>query len=119
MKVDMTGKFKGEVSEEIASRYLVEEGYEIKERNFRSGKSEIDIIAKDGNFLVFVEVKSRRTTKFGYPEDSITRSKFAALARGAETYRKQIEWSGPFRFDAVSIVFGETTDLKHLKDIVV
>ena len=58
----------GKRGEDLATEYLMKKGYKILERNFRAGKCEIDIVAKDGQKLVFVEVKTRKTDYFGQPE---------------------------------------------------
>ena len=67
----------GKKAEILASIFLEEKGYEIIARNYRSGRAEIDLIAKKGIFVVFVEVKSLTNTKFGNPEISVTKNKKA------------------------------------------
>ena len=65
----------GREGERIAVDYLTEKGYRILRRNYRFGRGEIDIIAQDGTELVFVEVKTRRTSAFGEPEEAVTPKK--------------------------------------------
>jgi putative endonuclease len=78
----------GNEGEDIASDYLKKNGYEIIERNYRFHKGEIDIVAKDNetNYLVFVEVKSRKSLEYGKPEYAITPAKAKQLKRMANYY---------------------------------
>ena len=78
----------GNEGEDIASDYLEKNGYEIIERNYRFHKGEIDIVAKDNetNYLVFVEVKSRKSLEYGEPEYAITPAKAKQLKRMANYY---------------------------------
>jgi putative endonuclease len=99
---------EGAHGEEIASRFLVEHGYRIIERNFRFRRSgEIDIIARDGDELVFCEVKMRWSDAFGLPEEAVTPSKQRRIRKIAAAYLavKGIE-DRPCRFDVVSIRSG-------------
>ena len=78
---------KGATAEDLAADFLTAKGMNIIKRNFHFGREgEIDIIARDGNILVFVEVKSRRTSDFGTPEDGVTFAKRKFLRRAAEGY---------------------------------
>ncbi|MEJ5305116.1 MAG: YraN family protein [Ignavibacteria bacterium] len=106
-------KSLGKKGEDIAEELLRSKGYQILKRNFRFGKGEIDIIAKDGDCLVFVEVKSRKNYDFGEPEYSITKSKQKQLKRIAEGYfyvngiNEQL-----CRFDVITIVGEKEDELK-------
>lgn len=103
----------GKKGEEIAEELLRSKGYKIIKRNFRFGKGEIDIIAKDGDCLVFVEVKSRKNLDFGEPEYSITKSKQRQLKKIAEAYfyingiDEQL-----CRFDVITIVGENKNEMK-------
>lgn len=107
----------GKSGEEIAEKLLIEKGYTIIKKNFRFGKGEIDIIAMDGNCLVFVEVKTRKNLDYGEPEYSITKSKQRQLKRMAEAYfyvngiKEQT-----CRFDVITIV-GEKEDEMKINHI--
>jgi putative endonuclease len=95
----------GTQGEAQAVQFLKEHGYTIMTTNYRVGKmGEIDIIAKDGDTIVFVEVKLRRTTKYGTPEEAVTYSKQRTIRRMAEGYLmfNRIE-NVPCRFDVVAI----------------
>ena len=76
----------GKQGEEMAIRWLKENGFEILHSNWRYSYYEIDIIAGKGNYLHFVEVKARHHTAFGNPEDSVTRKKFKRLQKAADEY---------------------------------
>jgi len=96
----------GAKGEEIAVLYLKSRGYRIIERNYRIRLGEIDIIAEQGNDLVFIEVKTRSGTHFGSPFDSITIQKQKQLSKVALEYiNKQGCNNRPARFDVVGIEF--------------
>src|SRR2546422_8060575 len=81
----MTGRsVLGEEGERAAARFLEARGYRILERNYRTRRGEIDLIAEDGRILVFVEVKVRLDDRFGGPAAAITRAKQARIARLAQ-----------------------------------
>lgn len=76
----------GSYGEELAERFLINKGYKILDRNFRCRRGEIDIIAMDGNILVFIEVKTRRNQKFGLPCEAITSKKLKHLKNAVSYY---------------------------------
>ena len=76
----------GKEGEEMAAKWLVEKGYTLLHRNWRYSYHEIDIIASKEHFLHFVEVKIRKTSFYGNPEDSVTKKKFKRLQRAADEY---------------------------------
>ena len=83
----MSTKIQGDIGEEVACKYLLQNGYKILERNFRIRGGEIDIVALDGETLVYIEVKTRTSYRFGRPEESITLRKLKFLERAAKFYR--------------------------------
>ena len=94
----------GDWGEDIAVRYLSDKGYVILQRNFRAARGEIDIIARDNDCIVFVEVKTGSTHKYGPPEDRITMSKRKQLYKIANEFINQNpKLDANFRFDAVII----------------
>ena len=94
----------GDWGEDIAVRYLSDKGYVILQRNFRAARGEIDIIARDNNCIVFVEVKTGSTNKYGPPEDRITMSKRKQLYKIANEFVNQNpKLETDFGFDAVII----------------
>jgi len=72
--------------EKLGMDYLIEDGYIIAEQNWRHGRFEVDIIAIKNNTLHFVEIKTRRSTKFGHPEEKVGKKKMQNLINAAEQY---------------------------------
>lgn len=96
----------GAEGEAIAERFLRRRGYRILVRSFRVPSGEIDIVARDGTWLVFVEVKTRSDDAFAEPAESVTLAKRRRLSRAAVAYLRRLgERPVPFRFDIVEIVW--------------
>lgn len=94
----------GAQGEQIAINYLHNRGYQILERNYRNKLGEIDIIAKHGNDLVFIEVKTRSDKVFGSPLEAVTSAKQRQLAKVALEYlSRQNCFDQPARFDVVGV----------------
>lgn len=94
----------GEFGEDLAVQALEDRGYEILERRYRTRYGEIDIIARNQETLVFVEVKARTTSEFGTAADAVTRWKQRRLARMAADYLARNDLRDcPCRFDVVAI----------------
>jgi len=94
----------GKKSESIAANHLKLSGYRILERNYRNQIGEIDIIAKEGPVLVFVEVKARHTRRYGSPKQAVTPAKQAKISRTAMFYLKATgQLQAKARFDVVAI----------------
>ncbi len=94
----------GQRGEELAVKHLQRKGYKIIERNFRTRLGEIDIIAKHKGVLVFVEVKARRTQRFGHAKLAVTAAKQRKISMAALTYLKTHYKTQPrARFDVVTI----------------
>ncbi len=108
----------GNLGEEKATLFLQEIGYQILERNWRFSKAEIDIIAKDGEVLVFVEVKAKSYTYFGAPEESVSAYKENLIIDAAHQYMLKIGHDWEIRFDIISIVFdkNKNASITHYKD---
>jgi putative endonuclease len=94
----------GQFGEKLALEFLERNGYEIQETNWRYSRSEVDIIARDGNVLVFVEVKTRSSDYFGKPEEFVGKAKERQLAKAAAAYMEQTGHEWEIRFDVVSIL---------------
>ena len=109
----------GRRGEDLAHRFLRAKGFVIVARNYRlsSGDAEADLIAWEGETLVFVEVKSRETAEFGPPERAIGEDKRAHLLRIAREYTRKTEthWDR-IRFDVVSVVFTKPPAIDHFAD---
>ncbi|MCC7360394.1 MAG: YraN family protein [Anaerolineales bacterium] len=94
----------GRRGEDLAARRLVELGYTVVGRNYRCPHGELDLIARHGDVLVFVEVRTRRSARFGTPEESITPRKQAHLIAAAQHYLQAHALADvPWRIDAVAI----------------
>ncbi|MCB0572129.1 MAG: YraN family protein [Phaeodactylibacter sp.] len=108
----------GKTGEELARRFLEGEGYRILETNWRYSRAEVDLIAMDGQALVFVEVKTRSTDAFGRPEEFVSLKKQRLMAMAAGAYMEAIGHYWEVRFDVVSILYRSEADyeLRHLKD---
>jgi putative endonuclease len=94
----------GRQGEEVAAEYLTAKGYTILDKNWRAGQLEIDLVALDGEELVFVEVKSRTAPALVAPSMAVTRKKQRALIRAANVY---VSWKGrnnECRFDIISVL---------------
>lgn len=98
----------GQKGEELARLHLKKKGYDIVKTNWHFGKDEIDIIARHDDTLVFVEVKTRRSSDFGSPETFVTKKKQSFMVRAANSYfdRYKIDLEG--RFDVISVVLSPT-----------
>jgi len=81
----------GKWGEDIATEYLTQKGYELVARNIRTPYGEIDIIAKQGDIIIFVEVKTRTSNKMGLPEESITPRKREHMLAAADHYAAENE----------------------------
>lgn len=103
-KKEKTAVSIGALGEEAAALALKKRGYKIIERNYHSKMGEIDIIAKDGEYTCFVEVRLRKTNSFGSPADSINEGKRRKIIKTAQLYSIEKGISDtPMRFDAVLI----------------
>lgn len=108
----MDNRERGRRYEVFAARYLCSRGYQILAQNFRCGQGEVDIIAREGKYLVFVEVKYRRNLGTGFPAEAVDGKKQQRIRQAARyyLYRNHYGEEIPCRFDMVSIV-GEKISL--------
>lgn len=105
--------------EKIAGKYLEEHGYEILEYNFRCRTGEIDIIAKEKEYLVFCEVKYRNTKDKGHPFEAVSFLKQKKISKCAMYYINQKKlYDVPCRFDVIGILGEEITLLKNAFDFI-
>ena len=108
---------KGRRGEEIARTYLESKSYEILEVNWRHSRTEIDIIARQKGIYIFVEVKTRKSERYGFPEEAVGKAKQENLAKTALAYLENNEIEAEIRFDIVSIILaGEKYKLHHIED---
>ena len=114
----MTDKIKrGNEGEGLAATFLQQKGFTVLERNYRHKKSEIDLIVSRENWLVFIEVKTRTSTAFGYPEDFVDYHKKRMIFAGALHYMIEKDWQGNVRYDIVAInLVNGRPDIHHIED---
>ncbi|MGW8193620.1 MAG: YraN family protein [Desulforhopalus sp.] len=108
----------GRRGEDLACRYLQYNGYTIIARNYRTKLGEIDIVARDGETLVFIEVKTRSGKTYGPPAASVTTNKQRQISRVALNYLSAHKLTdSPARFDVVSVlIFGTTPQIELITD---
>ncbi len=106
----------GNQGEDEAATFLKKKGYKILETQFTTRFGEIDLIALDGDEIVFVEVKTRRSLAMGYPEESVHEKKLHKLEIAAGAYLASVtKEEVPHRFDVVAIVVqGNDREFRHL-----
>ena len=109
----------GAAGEEAAARYLAGLGYTILHRNVRVGHCEIDIIARDGDELVFAEVRARRANPVAAPEDTVGPVKLERLTRAAELWTQDANYMGFWRIDLVAVTLydGGEMNIELIKSI--
>ena len=110
----------GKWGEDLAVAYLQGKDYMIIERDWKSGRRDIDIIAKDeSGAIVFVEVKTRRNRVFGEPEEAIDYRKMQSLQQAINHYIKYHRINSEVRFDIISIIgtIGSEPEINHIKDV--
>ncbi|MBE6068235.1 MAG: YraN family protein [Clostridium lundense] len=110
----------GNLGENIAENYLIDRGYIILDRNFRSKTGEIDIIAKDGDYISFIEVKTRYGTLYGTPGESVNYLKQYRIYKTAQMYilKKRLNKFN-FRFDVIEVILNHLNNdfsIKLIKD---
>ena len=108
----------GELGENVAAAFLREKGFQIVARNFRFRKSEVDIIARRDDWLLFVEVKTRASEAFGAPESFVNYAKASQVFQAAEEYIFRNDWQGHVRFDVISVKLGPPIEVNHFEDAI-
>ena len=110
---NMTASLKGKQGEERAIQYLEQCGYTLLARNYRCGRSEIDLIARHEDTIIFIEVKFRTNAGFGWPEEMVSPAQQERIVRAAETYLLQHNFHNHIRFDIISILGNQ---IEHFQD---
>lgn len=112
----------GAWGEDYAAGYLIQRGYTIIGRNVRTPYGEIDLIALDGDVLVFVEVKTRSSSAYGFPEEAISKQKATHMLASAQSYlQNNLELSGDWRWDVMAIQkqsTPENIEVMHFKNVI-
>jgi putative endonuclease len=108
----------GALGEQIALEYLLERKYQILETNWVCGHKEVDIIAKDGDTIVFVEVKTRHSTCLVEPEATVDVYKQRHLIWAANSYVNRYQYDNDVRFDIIAIVIDKNNEkrIEHIED---
>ncbi len=109
----------GRLGEEVAGRFLRDQGYQILTTNYRCPQGEVDIVARDGEEVVFVEVRTRRSQGFGTPQESLTRPKMRRLVATCQDYLQGYGGADTnWRIDLVSVRLdagNRVEDIDHLR----
>lgn len=103
----LANKLTGRRGEEMAAEYLVRKGYKILNRNYRSKWGEIDLIARTGAVVVFVEVKTKTTGDYGEPWEMVNRWKVEQVKRMGEAWCREYRFEGAVRLDVVGVWLSE------------
>jgi len=109
----------GRLGEKMAGEYLSKRGFNIIHRNWRHSHWEVDVIASNKDILHFIEVKTRRTRKFGFPEDDVTKKKLQNLINASEEYLLLFsEWK-KIQFDilSISILKNQSPEYFFIEDV--
>lgn len=107
-------KYYGNMGEDIATRFIENKGYKILERNYRTLGTEIDIIARDKNELIFIEVKSRNSRKYGNASEAVTNFKMQNIIKTATAYiMEKSLYDIQVRFDIIEVYFKEK-EINHI-----
>ena len=105
----MNKRAVGSKTEDEAARFLTQCGLKVTDLNYRCRFGEIDIVARDGRYIVFVEVKYRRSRSAGHPEEAVSRSKARTISKVSDHYRvvHKMPEDTPVRYDVVAIEGGD------------
>ncbi|WP_207433412.1 YraN family protein [Sabulibacter ruber] len=107
----------GQLGEQAAEAYLAQNGYLVLEKNYRYKRAEVDLIVTKDKVLVLVEVKTRSTNAFGFPEEAVSTRKEAMLQLAADYYIEQRQWQHDVRFDVISILWRSgQPEIMHIED---
>jgi putative endonuclease len=115
----------GRLGEDLAAQYLREKGYRILEKNVHTRFGEIDLITKhvisDREHLIFVEVKTRSSTRFGFPEQAVSAGKVSRMLKSAQSYlQSHPGWDGRFQLDVIAVLLQKgdrNPEIRHFENI--
>ncbi|MBN2185911.1 MAG: YraN family protein [Dehalococcoidia bacterium] len=115
-QIDMNRQEVGKLGEQLARKFLKKRGYRVRETNFHCREGEVDIIAQQGDYLVFIEVRTKSSLDFGSPEESITRNKKEKLIATALTYINTHSKLPPlWRIDVVALELDNKGKAKRIE----
>ena len=112
---------RGYAGERLAMVHLLQSGWSIEAHRFRLGHHDLDLVARRGNLVAFIEVKTRKSLRFGRPEESLTRQKLGILTRVAELWRARFGLpADQYRFDVITVEEGwpasTSPQVRHIED---
>lgn len=108
---------QGKEGEQEAAVWLEEHGFVILHRNWRCGRKELDIVAREGELLVVVEVKTRRNRLYGDPQDAVTEKKIRRIVASTDAYLRKYAIDAPVRFDLLTLVGKDGEyEIEHIPD---
>ena len=106
----------GQLGEIEAQNYLKNNGYSIRDVNWTAGSLEIDIVAQKDDWLVIVEVKTRKSRLFEQPEQAVNMRKIRHLVNAADAYIRKFNWEGETRIDVITVVqVGQKFAIEHIE----
>lgn len=109
----------GKIGEVAAGQYLHDNGYLIQGKNYRVGRFEVDLIALKEKTLIFIEVKTRTSELFGYPEEAVTYQKENNIRKASGAYLHQTKYQGEIRYDIIAVILDRALNVKsifHIED---
>jgi len=109
----------GKRGEQRAKQYLESKGYVTVAENYRFKNAEIDLIAKKGGLLVFIEVKTRNSSDYGFPEEAVNNNKVIKIKEAADQFQIENNWKGLIRFDIIAIIWPDQQlipEIEHFED---
>jgi putative endonuclease len=116
----MDNQTLGKIGQGRAKKYLKKLGYKIKAENYYTRLGEIDLVCQKNKILVFVEVKTRTSQSFGYPEEAVSQNKIDHLLNAAQLYLLKEKVQTDWQIDVISLIIqptGELLDLKHFQNV--
>lgn len=116
-EIDMNNKTTGNLGERLAKEYLIKNDYIILEINFTTKIGEIDIIAKRDDIVIFIEVKTRKSLKYGRPYEAVDYRKTQKIIKVAQNYIVyKAREDTQYRFDVIEVLLNEKIEINHIKD---
>lgn len=107
----------GEIAEGLAQQHIIKLGYTVEDTNWHHGHLELDIIARDKNELVIIEVKARTGIRYEHPSEAVTDAKIRRIVEAADAYILEKDLDLETRFDVITVIFiNQKFELEHFKD---
>lgn len=114
--MDNNRKLQGQEGENIAAKYLLDRGWKILDTNWRNGKSEVDVIAINEVFILFVEVKYRKSGEFGEAPDFVSKGQQKRIMNAAHEYIIENNVDQEARFDIIAIISEPVPRIEHIEE---